>query len=220
VAPPQREIFRQPEPEHPSRLKYAALGAAIVLAAVVGFLVVTGRLGFISPSPATEGAQPQQQAPAPSPPPSAAEPKPAAPTPAESAEAEKEETVRALLREARAAFERGDRGTAKRLFEEAQSRAPNHPDVADSRRRMRRLFAEERPQAPVARKPPPIDTGRLQSLLQQGKQAMDRGDYDAAINAFEAATLVDPASELAQAGLARARKAKAAEEELLRKRPQ
>jgi Flp pilus assembly protein TadD len=57
----------------------------------------------------------------------------------------------------------------------------------------------------------------LQSLLQQGKQAMDRGDYDAAINAFEAATLVDPTNADAQAGLLRARKAKAAEEELLRK---
>ncbi|MGH9788084.1 MAG: tetratricopeptide repeat protein, partial [Candidatus Acidiferrales bacterium] len=218
VAPPPREIFRRPEPEHPSPLKYAALGAVIVLAAIAGFLVVTGRLGFISPSPAGESAQPQQQAPAPSSQPAAVEPKPAAPTPAETAEDEKEATVRALLREARAAFERGDRATAKRLFEEAQSRSPDHPDVADARRRMRRLFvAEERPKVQSPPKPPPIDTARLQQLLQQGKQAMDRGDYDAAISAFEAATLVNPASELAQTGLARARKAKAAEEELLRK---
>jgi len=218
VAPPQREMFRQPEPEHPSPLKYAAFGGVIVLAAIAGFLVVTGRLGFISPSPTTDSAQPQQQAPAPSSQPDAVEPKPAAPTPAESAEKEKEATVRALLREARAAFERGDRATAKRLFEEAQSRAPDHPDVREARRNMRRLFAaEERPKGPVTPKPPPIDTARLQLLLQQGKQAMDRGDYDAAISAFEAATLVDPSSELAQTGLARARKAKAAEEDLLRK---
>ncbi|MGH9779592.1 MAG: hypothetical protein ACRD5I_14395, partial [Candidatus Acidiferrales bacterium] len=120
--------------------------------------------------------------------------------------------------EARAAFERGDRATAKRLFEEAQSRSPNHPDVREARRNMRRLFvAEERPRVQQPPKPPPVDRARLQSLLQQGKQAMDRGDYDAAINAFEAATLVDPASELAQDGLVRARKAKAAEEDLLKK---
>ena len=215
VAAPPREIFRQPEPQHPSPLKYAAVGGVIVLAAIVGFLVVTGRLGFISPSPATESAPPEPQQQAPASQPAAVEPKPTAP--AESAESEKEATVRALLREARAAFERGDRATAKRLFEEAQARSPNHPDVREARRNMRRLFAEERPRVQEPPKPPPVDTARLQSLLQQGKQAMDRGDYDAAINAFEAATLVDPASELAQAGLARARKAKAAEEELLRK---
>jgi len=217
VAPPPREIFRQPEPEHPSPLKYAALGAAIVLAAVIGFLVVTGRLGFISPSPTDESAQPQQPAPAASQPPAAVEPKPAEPSAAESAESDKEASVRALLREARAAFERGDRVTARRLLEEAQSRAPDSPDVREARRNMRRLFAEERPQVPAKPKPPPVDTAKLNQLLLQGKQAMDRGDYDAAISAFEAATLVDPASELAQAGLARARKAKAAEEELLRK---
>jgi Flp pilus assembly protein TadD len=77
---------------------------------------------------------------------------------------------------------------------------------------MRRLFVEEHPA-----KPPPVDTARLQLLLQQGKQAMDRGDYDAAISAFNEALTVDSANELAQRGLERARKAKAAEEELLRK---
>ncbi|HEX9764652.1 MAG TPA: protein kinase, partial [Candidatus Acidoferrales bacterium] len=142
VAAPPREIFRQPEPQHPSPLKYAAVGGVIVLAAIVGFLVVTGRLGFISPSPATESAPPEPQQQAPASQPAAVEPKPTAP--AESAESEKEATVRALLREARAAFERGDRATAKRLFEEAQARSPNHPDVREARRNMRRLFAEER----------------------------------------------------------------------------
>ncbi len=216
AGPPPREIFRAPEPEPPSRLKYAGLGAAIVLVGVIGFLVATGRLGLISPGPPPETAQPRQ-APAPSSQPAPAEPKPAAPAPTETAEEEKERNLRALVREARAAYDRGDRETARRLFAEAQSRSPNHPDVREARRAMRRLFAEDRPRVQEPPKPPPVDTAKLNQLLLQGKQAMDRGDYDAAISAFEAATLVDPSSELAQTGLARARKAKAAEEELLRK---
>lgn len=52
---------------------------------------------------------------------------------------------------------------------------------------------------------------QIQPLLDQGKSAMEKGDYAGAILAYQRALNLDPASQAALAGLDRAQKAKAAE---------
>ncbi|HXE76186.1 MAG TPA: protein kinase [Candidatus Xenobia bacterium] len=218
AAAPARAMFQQPPPEEPSIWRYIGIGGGLALVAGIAFLTVSGKLGWPTrqtTAPQTE-LPPAQTVPAPqAQPPARVETTPAEPPPKEAAPTEDERTLRAILREARDAYERGDRETARTLLEEAHKRAPNNPEVREARQRMRRALLAKEP--PPAARVPRVDAQKVQQFIQDGRAAMDRGDYDDAIRAFEAAVVLDPSHADAQRGLDRARKAKAAEEELLRK---
>jgi len=75
----------------------------------------------------------------------------------------------------------------------------------------------QRPAAQEAqpRKPPPEELGaQVRQLLAQAKTAMDSGKYDDAIAGYGKALQLDPNNSAAREGLARAQKAKAAEDAL------
>ncbi|MEE9234849.1 MAG: protein kinase, partial [Candidatus Acidoferrales bacterium] len=61
------------------------------------------------------------------------------------------------------------------------------------------------------------NTEEIEKLLQQASQAMDRGRYDEAIRAYQAILDLDVNHAEAQLGLRRARRAQAAEEQVLRR---
>jgi serine/threonine-protein kinase len=76
----------------------------------------------------------------------------------------------------------------------------------------------ERP-APPVQQPEPVNTtaAEVQRLLSRANAALDAGRYEEAIRTFEAALLLEPGHREAQAGLTRARRAKAAEDAILKK---
>ena len=54
--------------------------------------------------------------------------------------------------------------------------------------------------------------------MAQGNNQVDQGEYNAAIASFQQALDLDPNNSEAQSGLSRAQKAKATEDEIMRRR--
>jgi tetratricopeptide (TPR) repeat protein len=61
------------------------------------------------------------------------------------------------------------------------------------------------------------NAAELQRLIGRANSALDAGRYEEAIRTFEAALLLEPGHREAQSGLARAKRAKAAEDAILKK---
>ena len=59
----------------------------------------------------------------------------------------------------------------------------------------------------------------IQRLMQQATSALDAGRYNEAIRNFEAVLVLEPGLAAAQRGLDRAKRAKAAEEAILKGKP-
>lgn len=84
--------------------------------------------------------------------------------------------------------------------------------------------AQETParQKPVAEKPSrgpsTADKARSRTLVSQGNTQLDQGEYNAAIASYQQALDLDPDNGQAQSGLSRAQKAKATEDEIMRRR--
>jgi serine/threonine protein kinase len=73
--------------------------------------------------------------------------------------------------------------------------------------------------APQVEKPEPVNTNaaEVQRLLGRANSALDAGKYEEAIRTFEAALLLEPGHREAKSGLDRAKRAKAAEDAILKK---
>jgi serine/threonine-protein kinase len=76
----------------------------------------------------------------------------------------------------------------------------------------------QRTQAAAPRGPSAADKQRAQELVAQGESHRVNGDYDSAISSFRQALDKDPENAAARAGISKAEKAKAAEEEIMRRR--
>jgi tRNA A-37 threonylcarbamoyl transferase component Bud32 len=59
---------------------------------------------------------------------------------------------------------------------------------------------------------------RVRELVGAGNRQLNQGDYDAAIASFQSALQIEPGNRAAREGLSRARRARQAEEEILRRR--
>lgn len=72
---------------------------------------------------------------------------------------------------------------------------------------------------PVEKPEPPVNTNAadVQRLMGKANAALDAGKYEEAIRTFEAALLLEPGHREALSGLARAKRAKAAEDAILKK---
>jgi len=81
-----------------------------------------------------------------------------------------------------------------------------------------RPVRERRPEPPASRGLPAQQRQRLQELLADGERLTNSGAYAAAIDVYNSALAIDPNDASAQAGLSRARQAKATEEEILLRR--
>ncbi|MDP9267521.1 MAG: protein kinase [Acidobacteriota bacterium] len=71
---------------------------------------------------------------------------------------------------------------------------------------------------PVPRGPSNADKQRARSLVEQGNSQAEQGEYNAAIGSFQQALDHDPSNTQAQSGMAKAQKAKATEDEIMRRR--
>jgi len=120
--------------------------------------------------------------------------------------------VRRLLESGRDALRRGDREEAAAFFRGALSLDPENRLAREGLRRA------QRPPEPVRPAAPKIDEAAVLRLMQEGKQAMDAGRYEEAIRAFQGVLDLDPNHPQAQRGLAMARRALTAEQEVLRPR--
>lgn len=219
AALPAREIFAAAEPTRPrSPWLYAGLGGLVVVALVIGVVLLRPKPSPTPPNPTPSPVvQPSPPAPSPSPQRSVAEPTVTPPTPEEATpteEAAMKPEVRKLLQEGRQALKRGDPESATRFFRGALAIDPNNRLAQEGLRRAEQRKRESA-QAPASR------AGRqeeVQRLMQQGRQALDHGNYAEAIRYFQAVLDINPNHAEALRGLERARRAKAAEEEILRQR--
>jgi serine/threonine protein kinase len=77
-------------------------------------------------------------------------------------------------------------------------------------------------QKPAAQKPTrgpnAADKARSRTLVGQGNSQLDQGEYNAAIASYQQALDLDPENDAASRGLSKAQKAKATEEEIMRRR--
>ena len=71
---------------------------------------------------------------------------------------------------------------------------------------------------PAQRGPSNADKARARSLVAQGNSQAEQGEYNAAIASFQQALDLDPGNGSAQSGMAKAQKAKATEDEIMRRR--
>jgi serine/threonine protein kinase len=76
----------------------------------------------------------------------------------------------------------------------------------------------EKPQPAKERGPSNADKERARTLVSQGDNQVDQGEYNAAINSYQQALDLDPNNSSAHNGLAKAQKAKATEDEIMRRR--
>jgi len=76
----------------------------------------------------------------------------------------------------------------------------------------------QRAQPPAPKGPSAADKQRAQELVTRGESQHRNADYDGAIASFNEALAKDPDNAAARNGIAKAQKAKAAEEEILRRR--
>lgn len=209
MARPARPVFAPAEEPSRSPWMYVAIGVFVLAGAAGGFLWY--RSTRPAPTPA-EAPAPAVEAPAaaPSSQPAATETPPATP-PAPAQETESEE-VRKLLEYGRDAMRRGDREAAAGFFRGVLALDPENRLAREGLRRA------QRPPEPVRPAAPKIDEAAVQRLMQAGKQAMDAGRYEEAIRNFQGVLDLDPNHAQAQRGLALARRALAAEQEVLRPR--
>jgi len=207
AARPARPVFAPAAEESRSPWMYVAIGVLALAGAVGGFLWL--RSSKLAPPPTETPAPAVETSPA-SPPP-AAPPPAAQPIQAAPPEAGSEE-VRRLLESGRDALRRGDREEAAAFFRGALSLDPENRLAREGLRRA------QRPPEPVRPAAPKIDEAAVLRLMQEGKQAMDAGRYEEAIRAFQGVLDLDPNHPQAQRGLAMARRALTAEQEVLRPR--
>jgi len=207
AAPAARPVFAPAAEESRSPWIYVGVGALALAGAVGGFLWL--RSSKLAPPPTETPAPAVETSPA-SPQP-AAPPPPAQSTQAAPPEAGSEE-VRRLLESGRDALRRGDREEAAAFFRGALSLDPENRLAREGLRRA------QRPREPVRPAAPKIDEAAVLRLMQEGKQAMDAGRYEEAIRAFQGVLDLDPNHPQAQRGLAMARRALTAEQEVLRPR--
>jgi serine/threonine-protein kinase len=226
-----------------SRAAVLAAVAWIALAVVVGAQYVWPLM--TAPAPSSEstpaGAVPSNTAPAPAAedtgkpaaPPVAVDPTPAKPVdqaPFDSAGASPgvaqgrpapprvtDEIARAVR-----AFENGDYTRAIEEYNAALKIDPGNKAAADGLATVRRAMQAEKTILSSARPPAPVSTPESRRLAGQhvaeGQKLFLEGQYDPAIKAFEAAQALEPADKLASDGIAQVRKAKAAEEAIMRGR--
>ncbi|MBI2678179.1 MAG: protein kinase [Candidatus Koribacter versatilis] len=76
----------------------------------------------------------------------------------------------------------------------------------------------QKPAVEKPRGPSTADKARSRTLVSQGNTQLDQGEYNAAIASYQQALDLDPDNGQAQSGLARAQKAKATEDEIMRRR--
>jgi serine/threonine-protein kinase len=213
MARPARPVFAPAEEPSRSPWMYVAIATLVVAGAAGGFLWY--RSSRVAPVPA-EGPAPTVETAAP--PPAASQPQPTAPaaqapaTQPPAAEEAQSEEVRKLLEYGRDALRRGDREAAAGFFRGALALDPENRLAREGLRRA------QRPPEPIRPAAPKIDEAAVQRLMQEGKQAMDAGRYEEAIRNFQAVLDLDPNHPGAQRGLALARRALAAEQEVLRPR--
>jgi Tfp pilus assembly protein PilF len=82
---------------------------------------------------------------------------------------------------------------------------------------------QRKPPPPEKTKPQPrgpsnADKARARDLVAQGNNQTEQGEYNAAIASFQQAMDLDPNSEGARSGMAKAQKAKATEDEIMKRR--
>ena len=75
-----------------------------------------------------------------------------------------------------------------------------------------------KPEKPAPRGPSNADKARARELVAQGDSQQEQGEYNAAIASYSQALELDPDNSSAGTGLAKAQKAKATEDEILRRR--
>jgi cytochrome c-type biogenesis protein CcmH/NrfG len=73
---------------------------------------------------------------------------------------------------------------------------------------------QAQPQAPPAK--PAVDPRRITAAIKLGQVYLDRGEYDKAINEYQQGLALDPSNQELKERIARARRAKSAEEMLNR----
>jgi serine/threonine-protein kinase len=216
AARPQPSFQPLPPPAATPVWLYGAMGLLALAVAVLGIVVLTRKSEPVPAGPpGAEASQPEasgQTSTAPVNPPAPQDNATATPATDMSTKETTAARVRELLHAAKQAADRGDRETAKARLQEAAALAPNHPAVREAMRRFRQAADAERAQAEQRR------GQEVRDFILAGRQAMDAGRYEDAIQAFEAALNSDPASREAQVGLQRARRAWQAEQELLRPR--
>jgi len=71
---------------------------------------------------------------------------------------------------------------------------------------------------PTQRGPSNADKTRARALVAQGNSQTEQGEYNAAISSFQQALALDPGNSQAETGMAKAQKAKATEDEIMRRR--
>jgi len=210
MARPARPVFTPAEEPSRSPWMYVAIGTLVVAGAAGGFLWYRSSqpspASTEAPTPAVETSAPAQQPAAPP----VTESAPPAPT--ETQQRGESEEVRRLLEYGRDAMRRGDRESAAGFFRGVLALDPENRLAREGLRRA------QRPPEPVRPAAPKIDEAAVLRLMQDGKQAMDSGRYEEAIRNFQAVLDLDPNHPGAQRGLALARRALAAEQEVLRPR--
>jgi serine/threonine protein kinase len=77
---------------------------------------------------------------------------------------------------------------------------------------------KEKPQEKQARGPSAADKAKARSLVSEGNSEADNGEYNAAIGSYQQALELDPGNTQASEGLKKAQKAKATEDEIMRRR--
>ena len=210
MARPARPVFAPAEEASRSPWMYIAIGVIVLAGAAGGFLWYRSS----RPAPA-EAPVPTVETSPPAPSPQPATPpvtETAPPAPTETQQGGESEEVRRLLEYGRDAMRRGDRESAAGFFRGALALDPENRLAREGLRRA------QRPPEPVRPAAPKIDEAAVLRLMQDGKQAMDAGRYEEAIRNFQAVLDLDPNHPGAQRGLAMARRALTAEQEVLRPR--
>ncbi len=212
----------------PAAVRRISLSTVLVAVAWSVLAVIVGAQ-YASPwfSRAAKGQAPAVAAP-PSPAPAATDnsksiavPPPVDSAPAKPAPTPPPPTVSDELARALRAFEGGDYTRAIREYDAALTIDPTNKVAAAGRANARRAMQAE--QAVLSNPKPagPVSTPETRRLAGQrvgeGQKLLSEGQYDGAIKAFEASQVLDPADKRASDGIAQARKAKAAEEAIMKR---
>jgi len=212
VAPGPPEPLRVAKPAAPQRApapmkpKAGYWWALLVLAVALGVggywlsRVQPGPEPTVPPSPTGELPATKQSPPAP-----VVQP-PTEPGAATSTQptAELAAQFQAHIKQANAALDRGEYNTAIAAYRRALELDATNQEARRGIDRAERAKAAE-------------SAVQVQPLINQAKEALDRGEYNGAISAYRRALQLDSTNPKARAGIERAQRAKAAEEVVLRR---